>query len=385
MKYLLGQPITPENAMRLALAEARMGTGRVSPNPLVGCVIVDRDHEFLATGYHVQVGQAHAEVDALNKVENRAKLDGAHVYVTLEPCAHQGRTPSCAKTLSQLKLGSVTYALEDPNPLVAGQGAEILKQKGIRVSALKDRSDLPQVVRDELIGEAEDVAEVFLHNMRAREPFVAVKIAATLDGQMALKNGQSQWITGEEARLHAHGVRAQYDAVAVGRGTFVADNPSLNVRHPQFMDLKNKVILFDPNGKTLNEVETSKIFRVRDPQQVLVVTRNEIEIKNQFPFQILRIPFEKNGEFDLSALNQRLYEVGVTSFMIEGGAKTIGAFFKQQKVQRLHLYQAPSLIGGEHGMSWSRYFGVSELSAKLELKRVKFEMVSPDFYFTGRF
>ncbi len=161
----VGEKLTAKQAMSLAITEAYRGTGFVSPNPLVGCVILDAENRFLVSGYHAQVGQAHAEAQALQKV-TREKLQGATVYVTLEPCAHQGRTPSCAKTLVQYPIAQVVYGLRDPNPLVAGQGAEILKQAGIRVSLYSELYDDPK-----MIAELEQVAEHFLWNFRQKKVY----------------------------------------------------------------------------------------------------------------------------------------------------------------------------------------------------------------------
>lgn len=380
----IGDILTPVQAMRLAIQEGSRGTGFVSPNPLVGCTILDREHRFLAVGFHRRVGFDHAEIDALKQVPDESALEGAHVFVTLEPCAHQGRTPSCARTLAPRKLGSLTYAVEDPNPLVAGQGARILREAGVKTWLLGDRLDIPEAEREALKEEAEDLAEIFLHNMRAKEPFIAVKVATSLDGKMALTSGESKWITGEAAREHVHFLRAHYDAVSVGRNTFVADDPSLNVRHGDFPGFTNKAIVFDPKGKTLSAMASSNLIKVRDPKTVFVVLEEGVRVENPAGVSLLPVPLNETGAFAMGELLQALKASGIYSVMIEGGAHTFSSFFVSEKVQRLHLFQAPSLLGGRHGVSWSAHFGVDQMAHRIRIQRSERREFGEDLYWTGR-
>ena len=206
--------------MAMAIREAQKALGQTSPNPPVGCVIVSPDGQVLSTGYHKAAGQAHAEIEALNKVDN---LQGATLFVTLEPCAHQGRTPSCAQTLAQTSLANIVYGLSDPNPLVSGRGCKILTQAGKNVV----QHPHPHTELTELV-------EVFFCNMHEHKAFVALKMATSLDGQMALSDGTSKWITSPTARKHAHVLRKLYDAVLVGANTISFDNPQLNARPSEF-------------------------------------------------------------------------------------------------------------------------------------------------------
>lgn len=370
--------------MRLAIQEAQRGTGLVSPNPLVGCTILDRDHRFLSVGFHRRVGFDHAEIDALKQISDRALMEGAHVFVTLEPCAHQGRTPSCAKTLAPFKLGSLTYAVEDPNPLVAGKGAAILREAGVQVRLLSEREDLSLEDRTELREQAEDLAEIFLHNMRTNEPFIAVKVATTLDGKMALTSGESKWITGERAREYVHLLRARYDAVAIGRNTFVADDPSLNVRHASFPEFANKAIVFDPYGKTLSAMAASNLLKVRGPESVYVIVGEGYSVSNPAGVQLIAVPHSEAAGFAFPEILSALRSRGFQSVMIEGGAQTFGAFFIHEKVQRLHLFQAPKLLGGRHGIAWSAHFGVERMDHQLHLERPERQEFGDDLYWTGR-
>lgn len=382
----VGQPLSPSEAMCLAINEGKKGAGFVSPNPLVGCTIVDREHRFLAVGFHGQLGSDHAEVDAIKKVADSSQLSGAHYYVTLEPCAHQGRTPSCAKTIAPLKPASLTYAVEDPNPLVRGKGAAILKESGAKVYLLSEREDISPQERNELIEDAEDLAEIFLHNMRTGEPFISVKVASTLDGKMALTSGESKWITGEKAREHVHLLRVRYDAVAIGRNTFVADDPSLNVRHAKYPQFENKAVVFDPSGRTLMAMAESNLLKARDGSAVFIVTGTaEITMPANLPdIQILRVPLKEDGQFEVKELLSSLKSAGLHSLMVEGGAYSFGYFFNERKVNRLHLFQAPTLLGGQHGLAWSQHFGVDQMSHQVRVERIKTERFGPDSYWSGR-
>jgi diaminohydroxyphosphoribosylaminopyrimidine deaminase/5-amino-6-(5-phosphoribosylamino)uracil reductase len=265
-RELIGKTVTPSQAMRLAIDEAKLGWGFVSPNPLVGCTIVDSDHRLLSVGYHARIGEAHAEISAIQNLNDPSLVAGSNVYVTLEPCAHEGakkKTGSCARRLSELKPASVTYAVEDPYPLVSGKGAQMLREAGVRSEPLKSRSDISD--RAELEAAAEEVAEVFLHNQRASEPFVGIKVAMSSDGMIASRAADQRWVTGLESREHVHYLRAGYDAVLVGRGTFDTDDPSLNVRHSQFPNFENKAILLDPMGRSFPLLLNSKVLNSRDP------------------------------------------------------------------------------------------------------------------------
>lgn len=383
-KISLGELVSAERAMRIALREGKKGTGRVSPNPLVGCAVVDRDHRLIAVGHHARVGHDHAEADALRKIQG--SVEGTHWYVTLEPCAHQGRTPSCAKTLAPLKPASVTYAVLDPNPLVAGQGARILNEAGVDCRSLSERADIPDSVKSDLIGRAEDLAEIFLHGQRMKTPFVAVKIATSMDGQMALATGESKWITGEVARRHAHMVRARYDGVLIGTGTFVNDDPSLNIRNPKYSDIVNKVVLLDPEGHALSRIMNSNLVKVRPPENVIVIVSHRADrsaFKN-FACRVVEAPVVDDGNFAPNDLLQVLKAEGLASVMIEGGAATIGSFLAEQKVSRVHAYFAPMLIGAKKGLSWTKFFGVGSLQDALRLERSRFRRLGPDLYWTGR-
>lgn len=402
----VGASITAAECMRLASSEARKGIGFVSPNPAVGCVIVDRDHKFLACGYHQRVGFAHAEINALNNVQDKSKLEGATVYVTLEPCAHDGRTGSCAKALAKLPLKRVVYGVEDPYKLVRGEGAKILHAAGIE--ALTVREAIPfEAEALELL--CEETAETFLHSMRTETPFVALKVATTLDGRMAHSSGESKWVTEERARHYSHYLRAHYDAVMIGRNTFVADDPSLNVRLPGFDEERNFVVLIDPSGKTLHDLPNAQILKVRPPAKVIVVLseRNlspedhaQKQILISMGIQFIEVPFDRvaqeddlaatarqllNPPLDAKYMLKQLRQKGIHSLFVEGGAQTFSNLLNAKVVQRLHLFIAPSLLGGRDGLAWTEDFSSATFAHRAQLKYGKWRDFAPDMYFTGKF
>ncbi len=232
--------------MQLAISVAGGGAAYVSPNPLVGCVIVDRNHQLLATGFHAKCGADHAEIDAVKKL-HKDELKNSTMYVTLEPCAHEGKTPSCAKHIAGLAVKKIVYGLIDPNPLISGQGAQILIDAG-KTAVLYEGP-----LKEDL----EDLCEIFLKNYRDRKVFVAAKVATSLDGQIALKSGESKWITGPSSREFVHELRSRYDAIIVGRNTVEVDDPALNIRHETIKKII-KVVVLDPSGSLLKKLKPGK-------------------------------------------------------------------------------------------------------------------------------
>ncbi|HMN67835.1 MAG TPA: bifunctional diaminohydroxyphosphoribosylaminopyrimidine deaminase/5-amino-6-(5-phosphoribosylamino)uracil reductase RibD [Bdellovibrionales bacterium] len=361
--------LLPLEAMRLAIQEGKKGAGFVSPNPLVGCVILDRERRLLAKGHHARVGQDHAEAAALREIEDPNRLDGAHVYVTLEPCAHEGRTASCAKALARLPIASVTYGLQDPNPLVSGKGAEILRSAGKRVDLFADLQD-----------ELEELAEIFLLNQRRARPFVALKVASTLDGRVAMHDGTSRWITGEASRDHVHYLRGCYDAVLTGVGTFLRDDPRLNSRHGLFAAREGKVVLLDPEGESFSALGKSGLSSVYKPENMFIVTGQGVSA----PPVGRQIVATDRGDrdFDLPGLLMVLREEGINSVFVEAGPLTASSFLRAQLVDRLYLYLAPKLMGD--GLSWSSALKVRTLDLAPSLKNPRWEGFGQDMMVTGR-
>lgn len=356
-----GDFLSDEQAMKFAIQEAYKGAPFVSPNPLVGCVILDENHKFLSSGYHHKFGEPHAEVDAYSKL-TEYELENAQVFVTLEPCAHEGKTPSCAKALAKMGLKRVIFGLEDPNPLVAGQGAQIIRDAGI--SCLE--------YGGELKADLEDTCEVFLKNYRQKKTFVAAKVAQSLDGQIALASGESKWITSEESREFVHELRSWYDGIIVGRNTIETDNPSLDVRHPKIKK-ENYLIVIDPEGKILKSKKSYKFLDLHKKEKIIFAVKTDVTTD----YQTLKFN-------DLNDLLNQLCNLKIKSVFIEGGARTYSSFLTEGLIDRLHIFTAPVIIGASEGLSWSKYFSVPQLAQKLVLKNVKHKTFSPDQYLTGR-
>jgi diaminohydroxyphosphoribosylaminopyrimidine deaminase / 5-amino-6-(5-phosphoribosylamino)uracil reductase len=358
--------------MKLAIQEAEKGYGFVAPNPVVGCVVLDSRGDLIGKGFHRIFGGDHAEVDAIKTIKNKDQLKGATVYVTLEPCAHEGKTPSCAKFLATLPIQKVVYGLKDPHPLVSGQGAEILRAAKIEVE-----------VFDRLKSDLEELAEIFLHNQRSKSVFVALKVATSLDGQLAHISGDSHWLTGEEARLHAHALRARYDAVVVGSGTVRADNPSLNIRHPHFMGHKNKVVIVDSRGESLVSLKNANILKTHSPEDVYLATLAGVDVSKLGVRQII-CDKNESGQVSLTHLLENLYKEKIYSVFVEGGASLLSSFLQQNLVHRYYQYIAPQIIGAKSGLSFTKNFSIESLPARRELSVAKTISLGKDLLITGR-
>ncbi|HEX8692803.1 MAG TPA: bifunctional diaminohydroxyphosphoribosylaminopyrimidine deaminase/5-amino-6-(5-phosphoribosylamino)uracil reductase RibD [Longimicrobium sp.] len=321
---------TPEDVrwMRRAIALAPRGWGRVAPNPLVGSVIV-RDGEVAGEGWHTGYGRPHAEVEALRAAGERAR--GATAYVSLEPCAHWGKTPPCTDALVAAGVGRVVFAAYDPNPKAAG-GGEVLREAGIEVLG---------GVEEEA---ARDVNHVFFHLHSAEgaaRPFVALKLALSLDARIADRAGKSAWITGEEARAEVHRLRAGYDAAAVGAGTALADDPLLTVRGAVEPRVPPARVVFDldlelpPDGRlarTAGEVPVYAVTRTGAPA-------GRREALERAGVRVLEASGGLRGALGV------LREAGIRSMFCEGGAGLAGALLRAGLVDRLYLFYAPLFLG----------------------------------------
>lgn len=346
--FQVGDSITAEQAMRMAIEVAKQGRGFVSPNPLVGCVIVDGQHRFLSSGAHLKWGDAHAEINALRSIPDPALLKNASLYVTLEPCSHQGKTGSCAEALTKLPIQKIYYGLQDPNPQVAGNGIRILEKHNKMVRSFGKYQ-----------GECEDLIEQFRFHVQARTPYIAIKVGTSLDGKIALKSGESQWITGEEARAHGRQLRAHYDATLIGAGTFQYDDPTLDFRGTVFEGKKsNRVLILDPKGKVPELFAQSKVAQVHDKKNIIVLTRQE-HVTKWTQHLVPVIPWESSHSGWKQAL-QNLYQKGVYSIYVEGGAFVFGQILTHSLARKLYLFQSSKIVGD--GLSWTQYFVNSSLA-----------------------
>lgn len=368
--------MSPQQAMTMAIQEAYKGATRVSPNPLVGAVVLDAEGGFLSSGHHEFYGGPHAEVNALKNLTTE-QLKNATVYVTLEPCAHEGKTPSCAKMMAKLPIKKVVFGLVDPNPLVAGQGAEILQKAGIATEVFSDTHPESKTA-------LEEVCEAFLWNFRQKKVFVSLKVAQSLDGQVGLKSGESKWITNEKSREHAHYLRACHDATLVGRGTVEHDNPSLNIRHPQIQK-ENKIVVIDPRGTLLEEPSQLQLIRLHDPSRLFWCVSEKKFIFNDLPFAtILKVKESADGSLDLRDLLARLWDQGIRSVMVEGGPITAAKFLQADLVNRLYLFTAPVILGDNGGRSWTEGLSIPEMKFRRQLQNPRTLSFDGDILTTGR-
>lgn len=367
----LGDVLTIDQAMLLAIEEAKKGAGFVAPNPLVGCVILSRDHRVIAVGHHARLGDDHAEIAALKKVNDPRLLQQAILVVTLEPCAHEGRTPSCAKHLATLPIAEVIYGVQDPNPLVQGKGHQIIQEAQIKVRAFENH-------QEELLS----LIEVFVTNMKESRAFLSLKAAVSLDGQLALSSGESQWITGDRARLEGHKLRAIHSAVMVGRGTVEVDNPRLTARHPEFQGVKNSVVVLDPEMKLLSANDRSlfqdhqkdKLFWIVDQDKLRANSASEARER----VQLIACARSASGRFLMSDLMQKLFEHRLYSVLFELGPGQLSGLFIDDLFDRLHLFQSMSFLG--EGLSISKNLRLKKLSQRKNLRLQEVHQLNQDLH-----
>lgn len=314
-------------AMARALELARLGQYTTDPNPCVGCVIV-ADGQVVGEGWHARAGGPHAEVHAITAAGSAAR--GATAYVTLEPCNHHGRTPPCSQALIDAGVARVVYAIDDPNPQVAGQGAARLRSHGIVVGA------------GLMAAGAEALNPGFLKRMRTGVPHVRVKMAASLDGRTALADGESRWITSKAARADAQYGRARSSAVLTGVGTILADDPALNVRVPE-SDRQPWRVVLDSRLRTPSD---SRVIN-REGKVLVIGVQDDAGRRQSLERQgveVIIVP-ECDGRPDLRAVLQLLAQRGANEIWVEAGARLAGAFVRESLFDELVLYVAPTLLG----------------------------------------
>ncbi len=360
-------PVRDEAFMREALRIARNAEGRTSPNPLVGAVIVSKGR-IIAEGWHREAGTSHAEIHALEMAGELAR--GATLYVTLEPCAHYGRTGPCAKAVAEAGISRVVIGMEDPNPLVSGKGIDILKSAGIEVEC--------GVLEEECRG----LNRTFLKWITTGRPFVALKTAMTLDGKIATAAGKSQWITNEASRRRVHELRDCFDGILVGIGTVLADNPSLTTRLPDGTGKNPVRIVVDSMGRTPLD---SKLLRDKLAPTIIAVT----EMAPEKRIEALRgegaeILVSGSGpRVDFSLLMKQLGERDLLSVLVEGGGSVNFSMLKEGLVDQVFAFIAPKLVGGAEALSPVEGEGFGELSEAVELENITVEMIEGDLLLTG--
>lgn len=321
--------------MAAALGLAQRGLGLTWPNPSVGCVVVDSSGHLAGRGWTQPGGRPHAESEALTAAGPASR--GSTAFVTLEPCAHHGKTPPCADALVAAGIARCVVAIEDPDSRTAGQGIAKLRAAGI-------------VVRiGVLAAQAAEVTAGFLSRVSRGRPLFELKSALTIDGRIAAHTGRSRWITGEAARAHGHVLRAQSDAVLLGIGTAIADDPQLDVRLPGLDERKPIRIVADPR---LRLPLTSKLARSARTQPLWLFVRSDADRGRVSAFrdlgaEVIDTPIPPNGEIDMAVAARLLGDRGLTRVLVEGGGRIAGAMFRAGLIDRIHAFRAGLVMGGD--------------------------------------
>jgi diaminohydroxyphosphoribosylaminopyrimidine deaminase/5-amino-6-(5-phosphoribosylamino)uracil reductase len=347
--------------MRRALRLAARAKGRTSPNPMVGAVLVNRG-KVVGEGYHVRAGEPHAEIVALGDAKEKAR--GSTLYLNLEPCTHQGRTPPCAPRVVRSGVKRAVIGMRDPNPRVEGRGIQTLEQAGVevRVGVLEE--------------ECRKLNEAFCKHVATGIPFVILKAAATLDGKIATRNGDSKWISSEPSRRLVHRLRNEVDGIVVGIGTLLKDDPLLTARVPGGRD-PIRVIL----DAYLRIPEDARVLEVHPSKTILVTTEKaspeKIERLRRRGAKVWRLGSER-GKIDLESCLARLGGMGMMSLLVEGGSQVYGSFLDEGLVDKLVLFLAPRLIGNPRAVSLFGGKGVNRLEEAIPLRDMKVKRLGGD-------
>ena len=357
------------NFMQKALARARKASGLTAPNPLVGAVVV-ADGEIIGSGFHPRAGEPHAEIFALREAGTKAY--GADLYVTLEPCNHQGRTPPCTAAIIKAKINRVVAGTLDPNPQVAGRGIEQLQKAGIIVET------------GLLENECCRLNEFWNKFITTGIPFVTLKSAASLDGRIATRTGHSQWITNEKSRHYVHRLRARHDAILIGIGTLLKDNPRLTARIPGEKPRNPYRVVVDSMLRTPLD---SKIFGPDGCERVLLATKQHEE-KKIAPYRnlvrdILILPSNNLGQLDLAELMKLLGAREITSVLIEGGSEINGSALDNQIIDKICFFYAPILVGGRGSLGMISGHGAETIDHARPIKDITIRNFDNDICVEG--
>jgi diaminohydroxyphosphoribosylaminopyrimidine deaminase/5-amino-6-(5-phosphoribosylamino)uracil reductase len=359
------------NWMLRAIELARQGEGSVEPNPMVGCVVV-RNGAVIGEGYHEKFGGLHAERNALQAVTNRAECSGATVYVSLEPCCHVGKTPACTEALIEAGVSRVVVAHEDPFPAVAGKGIEQLRQHGISVEV--------GLCQDEAAG----LCAPFFKRVRTGLPWVIAKWAMSLDGRIATRQHDSQWISGPESRQQVHELRSRVDAVVVGRGTAQLDDPSLNARGVLPLRQATRVVV-DSNASLS---ENSKLAQTATEQPVLLWSGPDHDARQTARLRDLGVDVQICDETDrnarLKALLKHLGDKGATNVLVEGGGELLGSLADLRQIDQCEIFVGPKLIGGNEAPGPLGGLGIPKLGDSPQVHAVVIKQLGQDAHISCR-
>lgn len=355
--------INYEKYMKKCIKLALKADGKTSPNPLVGCVVLDKNGREIAIGYHKKYGEPHAEAMALNKLSDN-EAEGGTLIVNLEPCSHFGKTPPCADLIIKKGIKRLVIGMKDPNPLVAGNGIEKCKNAGI------------EVIENVLVDDVMKLNEVFIKNMLKNSCFVSIKTATTLDGKIATKTGSSKWITSEKARNKVQKIRNSYDAILTTSSTIIKDNPSMTCN---IENGKNPVkIILDRELKT---DFNSKIYDSSGEKIYIVVDEdiNEDKIATiPTHVAVIKCPIN-NYKLDLTHLLGEVFKLGVRSVLVEAGGKLNGQLISLGLVDKIYQFVAPKILGDENGINAFEGRDIKEISNTLNVEFESIADFKPDF------
>lgn len=356
--------------MRRALAEAERGRGAVEPNPLVGAVII-REGRLVAVGHHARFGGPHAEVEALTVVGEAAR--GATLYVTLEPCCHHGKTPPCTEAIFRAGVARVVAAMRDPFPRVAGGGVAQLQSAGLKVEVGCEEAA------------ARRLNAPYLKRLATGRPYVLAKWAMTLDGKTACRSGDSRWISGPRSRARVHEVRSRMDAILVGIGTALADDPQLTARPPGprtplriVLDSEARLPLESILTRTARETPVLVAATERAPAE-------RCRALGELGCEVVALPGTKSGPVPILALLDLLGSQGTTNLLIEGGGRVLGAFFDAGEVDAVEVFLAPIVEGGSHNYAAMRGTGQDRMAMAPRLDRHEVQVLDGDVHIRGTF
>jgi len=352
--------------MARALELAELGRGHVSPNPLVGAVIV-KNGRVVGEGYHQKFGEAHAEINALDQAGDAA--EGATLYVTLEPCVHQGKTGPCCHRMADAGIERVVAGMQDPNPLVNGKGFKYLRSKSIQVDV---------GVQEEA---CQSLIAGYLKYITAGRPLVTLKVAQTIDGRIATSSGHAKWITSAESRTQAHRIRSQHDAVLIGINTVIADDPHLTVRHIKAVSPRRLVL-----DSQLRMPLDANILSDHWPQRTIIITtsaasKEKITRIEEKGAAVWILPEDSRGWVDQSILWRTLAERGITSILLEGGSTLHTECLKNQVVDRVVVFIAPKILGS--GIDAVGNLDIRNINGAITLENIHIKQLNGDLMITG--
>ncbi|MBC7349416.1 MAG: bifunctional diaminohydroxyphosphoribosylaminopyrimidine deaminase/5-amino-6-(5-phosphoribosylamino)uracil reductase RibD [Candidatus Aminicenantes bacterium] len=357
--------------MEMAYSLAEKARGRTSPNPSVGAVLVKRD-KIVGWGFHREAGQPHAEIVALDRAGRQAK--GATLYLTLEPCVHWGRTPPCVDRLLGSDLKRIVISSYDPNPLVHRKGAARLQQAGIKVEV-------------GLLGHLNQrLNEFYFKYITGRVPFVTLKAALSLDGKIAAVSGHSRWISCQESRYFVQHLRAEHDAVLVGLNTVLVDNPRLSLRLPDLSRKKwYRVVLdaflrFPARARLLEKPEEGQVIIFTGPE----ISESRAKRLRRKGAEIIQVP-AADGKLDLRSVLEELGRREIAAVLVEGGAATLTSFLQHKLADKIYLFLAPRLIGGEKSLTLFEGPGAIRVAESIELKNLRHFSIKNDIIIEGYF